>query len=88
MMVVFNPKGAASLGVLEWPADTNTFASASLDTTVKIWGLGSATAHFTLEGAPQWSRRGRVGGRRPHQRCQLRRILHGGRPAISGVGGR
>jgi coatomer subunit beta' len=38
MMVVFNPK------------DTNTFASASLDHTIKIWGLGSPAAHFTLEG--------------------------------------
>jgi coatomer subunit beta' len=38
MMVVFNPK------------DTNTFASASLDRTVKVWGLGSSAPHFTLEG--------------------------------------
>jgi len=38
MQVEFNPK------------DTNTFASASLDNTVKIWGLNSNLAHFTLEG--------------------------------------
>mmetsp|Transcript_6880 Transcript_6880/g.12347 ORF Transcript_6880/g.12347 Transcript_6880/m.12347 type:complete len:981 (-) Transcript_6880:96-3038(-) len=38
MQVKFNPK------------DTNTFASASLDTSIKVWGLGSATHHYTLEG--------------------------------------
>lgn len=38
MMLAINPK------------DTNTFASASLDRTIKVWGFGSATAHFTLEG--------------------------------------
>jgi len=38
MMVAFNPK------------DTNTFASASLDRTIRIWGLGNGTAHYTLEG--------------------------------------
>ncbi len=32
------------------PKDTNTFASASLDRTVKVWGFNSPTAHFTLEG--------------------------------------
>jgi len=37
MMVTINPK------------DTNTFASASLDRTIKVWGLGSSTPHFTLE---------------------------------------
>ncbi|KAJ7598809.1 coatomer protein [Mycena floridula] len=31
------------------PKDPNTFASACLDRTVKIWSLGSATANFTLE---------------------------------------
>jgi coatomer subunit beta' len=30
--------------------DTNTFASASLDRTVKVWGLGAAVPHFSLEG--------------------------------------
>lgn len=38
MQVEFNPK------------DSNTFASASLDRTVKVWGLNSATPHFSLEG--------------------------------------
>ena len=38
MQVEFNPK------------DTNTFASASLDRSIKIWGINSAAAHYTLEG--------------------------------------
>ncbi|VDP77664.1 unnamed protein product [Echinostoma caproni] len=38
MQLVFNPK------------DNNTFASASLDHTVKVWSLGSPTPNFTLEG--------------------------------------
>ncbi|KNC77177.1 coatomer subunit beta', partial [Sphaeroforma arctica JP610] len=38
MMVVFNPK------------DANTFASASLDRTIKVWQLGSPVPNFTLEG--------------------------------------
>lgn len=37
MQVVFNPK------------DNNTFASASLDHTVKVWQLGSNVANFTLD---------------------------------------
>jgi coatomer subunit beta' len=36
--VVFNPK------------DNNTFASACLDRTVKVWSLGSSHANYTLEG--------------------------------------
>ncbi|KAJ1889064.1 Coatomer subunit beta' [Kickxella alabastrina] len=32
------------------PKDTNTFASASLDKTIKVWNLGSSVANFTLEG--------------------------------------
>ncbi|XP_068601820.1 coatomer subunit beta'-like [Brachionichthys hirsutus] len=32
------------------PNDTNQFASASLDRTIKVWQLGSKTANFTLEG--------------------------------------
>ncbi|PON73332.1 Coatomer beta subunit [Parasponia andersonii] len=38
MQVTFNPK------------DTNTFASASLDRTIKVWNLGSPDPNFTLEG--------------------------------------
>jgi|TARA_B100000795_G_scaffold39946_1_gene26287 coatomer subunit beta' len=38
MQVKFNPK------------DSNTFASASLDRTIKVWGIGAATPHFTLQG--------------------------------------
>ncbi|GAB4823453.1 hypothetical protein N2152v2_010499 [Parachlorella kessleri] len=38
MQVVFNPK------------DTNTFASASLDRSIKVWSLGSPTPNQTLEG--------------------------------------
>ncbi|XP_003746533.1 coatomer subunit beta' [Galendromus occidentalis] len=38
MQVVFNPK------------DNNTFASASLDYTVKVWQLGSSAPNFTLDG--------------------------------------
>uniref|UniRef100_A0A146LR86 Coatomer subunit beta' n=1 Tax=Lygus hesperus TaxID=30085 RepID=A0A146LR86_LYGHE len=38
MQIVLNPK------------DNNTFASASLDHTLKVWQLGSAAANFTLDG--------------------------------------
>nr|CAB3469471.1 unnamed protein product [Digitaria exilis] len=38
MQVTFNPK------------DTNTFASASLDRTTKIWSFGSPDPNFTLDG--------------------------------------
>mmetsp|Transcript_423 Transcript_423/g.771 ORF Transcript_423/g.771 Transcript_423/m.771 type:complete len:927 (-) Transcript_423:1657-4437(-) len=38
MQIVFNPK------------DSNTFASASLDHTVKVWNLSSPVPNFTLEG--------------------------------------
>ena len=38
MQLCFNPK------------DTNTFASASLDRTVKVWSLGSPVPNFTLDG--------------------------------------
>ncbi|XP_038216207.1 coatomer subunit beta' isoform X2 [Zerene cesonia] len=38
MQIVINPK------------DNNTFASASLDTTVKVWQLGASISNFTLEG--------------------------------------
>ncbi|GMT35410.1 hypothetical protein PFISCL1PPCAC_26707, partial [Pristionchus fissidentatus] len=32
------------------PKDNNSFASASLDKTIKVWTIGSETANFTLEG--------------------------------------
>ncbi|KAF9173915.1 hypothetical protein BGX20_001666 [Mortierella sp. AD010] len=32
------------------PKDTNTFASACVDGTVKVWSLGSSVANFTLNG--------------------------------------
>ena len=38
MQVVFNPK------------DTNTFASASLDRSIKVWSIGQSSPNFTLEG--------------------------------------
>lgn len=38
MMIVINPK------------DNNTFASASLDRSVKVWQLGSGQPNFTLDG--------------------------------------
>lgn len=38
MQIVINPK------------DSNTFASASLDRTIKVWQLGSSEPNFTLEG--------------------------------------
>ncbi|KAI8925123.1 coatomer WD associated region-domain-containing protein [Entophlyctis helioformis] len=38
MHVAFNPK------------DGNTFASASMDRTIKVWSLGSRVANYTLEG--------------------------------------
>lgn len=33
------------------PRDTNTFASASLDRTIKVWGLSASTPHYSLEGS-------------------------------------
>ncbi|XP_070562088.1 coatomer subunit beta'-like isoform X2 [Ptychodera flava] len=38
MQIVINPK------------DNNTFASGSLDTSIKVWQLGSPTANFSLNG--------------------------------------
>ena len=32
------------------PKDNNCFASASLDRSVKVWGLNSSVPHFQLEG--------------------------------------
>eukprot|EP00983_Pelagomonas_calceolata_P004127 133698-Pelagomonas_calceolata.AAC.1 len=32
------------------PKDNNTFASASLDRSIKVWSLGQPMPNFTLEG--------------------------------------
>ncbi|OCK85984.1 Coatomer, beta' subunit [Lepidopterella palustris CBS 459.81] len=37
------------MGLAINPKDTNTFASACLDRTIKIWSFGSSTPNFTLE---------------------------------------
>ncbi|KAF4122975.1 coatomer subunit beta' [Geosmithia morbida] len=46
---VFEGHSHYVMGLAINPKDTNTFASACLDRTVKIWNLGSPTANFTLE---------------------------------------
>ncbi|KAF4555540.1 Coatomer subunit beta-like protein 2 [Elsinoe fawcettii] len=46
---VFEGHAHYVMGLSINPKDTNTFASACLDRTVKIWSLGSSTANFTLE---------------------------------------
>lgn len=46
MMVKFNPR------------DSNTFASASLDRSIKVWGITSGTPHFSLEGGASGHERG------------------------------
>ncbi|PSK38103.1 hypothetical protein B9Z65_1294 [Elsinoe australis] len=46
---VFEGHAHYVMGLSINPKDTNTFASACLDRTVKIWSLGSPTANFTLE---------------------------------------
>ncbi|KAJ5666927.1 hypothetical protein N7462_011336 [Penicillium macrosclerotiorum] len=46
---VFEGHGHYVMGLAFNPKDTNTFASACLDRTVKIWSLGSPNANFTLE---------------------------------------
>jgi coatomer subunit beta' len=38
------------------PRDTNTFASASLDRSIKVWGFTAGTPHFSLEGAASHDR--------------------------------
>lgn len=38
------------MGIAFNPKDQNTFASASLDCTIKVWSLASPTANYTLEG--------------------------------------
>ncbi|KAF7846462.1 hypothetical protein BT93_L4303 [Corymbia citriodora subsp. variegata] len=46
---VFEGHSHYVMGLAINPKDTNTFASACLDRTVKIWSLGSGRANFTLE---------------------------------------
>lgn len=46
---VFEGHGHYVMGLAINPKDTNTFASACLDRTVKIWSLGSSSPNFTLE---------------------------------------
>lgn len=46
---VFEGHSHYVMGLAINPKDTNTFASACLDRTVKIWSLGSGTPNFTLE---------------------------------------
>ncbi|EMC93341.1 hypothetical protein BAUCODRAFT_237789 [Baudoinia panamericana UAMH 10762] len=46
---VFEGHSHYVMGLAINPKDTNTFASACLDRTVKIWSLGSNTPNFTLE---------------------------------------
>ncbi|KAK5087190.1 Coatomer subunit beta' [Lithohypha guttulata] len=46
---VFEGHSHYVMGLAINPKDTNTFASACLDRTVKIWNLGSGHANFTLE---------------------------------------
>ncbi|KAJ2633508.1 Coatomer subunit beta' [Coemansia sp. RSA 1290] len=38
------------MGISINPKDTNKFASASLDNTIKVWSLGSPVPNFTIEG--------------------------------------
>ncbi|KAF3389188.1 Coatomer subunit beta' [Penicillium rolfsii] len=46
---VFEGHSHYVMGLSINPKDTNTFATACLDRTVKIWNLGSPHANFTLE---------------------------------------
>ncbi|KAJ9194927.1 hypothetical protein DTO164E3_7131 [Paecilomyces variotii] len=46
---VFEGHNHYVMGLAINPKDTNTFASACLDRTVKIWSLGSSHPNFTLE---------------------------------------
>ncbi|SLM39699.1 copi vesicle coat beta [Lasallia pustulata] len=46
---VFEGHSHYVMGLAINPKDTNTFASACLDRTVKIWSLGSGHPNFTLE---------------------------------------
>ncbi len=61
MQVTFNPK------------DSNTFASASLDRTVKVWSIGQPTPNFTLEGHEKGVNAVDyfTGGERPRPRCSV-----------------
>ena len=79
MQVTFNPK------------DSNTFASASLDRTVKVWSIGQPTPNFTLEGHEKGVNAVDyfTGGESPRPRCSvepscLKANLHGSHCSASG----
>ena len=69
MMVAFNPK------------DANTFASASLDRTIKVWGLNTLQPHFTLEGHEK------VSSKRRQQQQAAAAAASGGSSSSGGGGG-
>ncbi|KAL7413116.1 putative ER to Golgi transport-related protein [Mrakia frigida] len=46
---VFEGHGHYIMALAINPKDSNTFASACLDHTVKVWSLGNATANFSLD---------------------------------------
>eukprot|EP00158_Paraphelidium_tribonemae_P008863 Partr_v1_DN28710_c0_g1_i2_m62035 putative coatomer protein complex, subunit beta 2 (beta prime) len=49
-VMVFEGHGHYVMSVAFNPKDSNTFASASLDKTVKVWNIGSPSPNYTLEG--------------------------------------
>ncbi|WFD32317.1 Coatomer subunit beta' [Malassezia sp. CBS 17886] len=49
LMQTFDGHTHFIMGLCFNPKDSNSFASASLDRTVKVWTLGAATANFTLD---------------------------------------
>lgn len=53
---VFEGHSHYVMGLAINPKDTNTFASACLDRTVKIWNLGSGHANYTLEAHGMYNR--------------------------------
>ena len=49
-MIPMPAANRSSVQVTFNPKDTSTFASASLDRTVKVWSIGQPAPNFTLEG--------------------------------------